>query len=115
MSTVCGPPSPSKATNGAWAAELAVCFFFQAEDGIRYYKVTGVQTCALPIFTAVLGSRRISRLAEELLGAGMVDCFASDTHVDNRTLIAARRWVEEVASSDAAWLKIGRASCRERV
>src|SRR5256885_5903876 len=23
--------------------------FFQAEDGIRYYKVTGVQTCALPI------------------------------------------------------------------
>src|SRR5688500_19863652 len=26
-----------------------VCFFFQAEDGIRDYKVTGVQTCALPI------------------------------------------------------------------
>src|SRR6266446_9923382 len=24
-------------------------FFFQAEDGIRAYKVTGVQTCALPI------------------------------------------------------------------
>src|SRR6266566_4600963 len=26
-------------------------FFFQAEDGIRDYKVTGVQTCALPICT----------------------------------------------------------------
>src|SRR5205807_4357328 len=26
-----------------------VLFFFQAEDGIRDYKVTGVQTCALPI------------------------------------------------------------------
>src|SRR5256885_4895943 len=26
-------------------------FFFQAEDGIRDYKVTGVQTCALPIST----------------------------------------------------------------
>src|SRR5699024_7457778 len=26
-----------------------VCFFFQAEDGIRYRNVTGVQTCALPI------------------------------------------------------------------
>src|SRR5215470_18636637 len=26
------------------------CFFFQAEDGIRYATVTGVQTCALPIF-----------------------------------------------------------------
>src|SRR5256885_9644565 len=31
---------------------MSFCFFFQAEDGIRYYKVTGVQTCALPIFTA---------------------------------------------------------------
>src|SRR5256885_3921433 len=27
-------------------------FFFQAEDGIRDYKVTGVQTCALPILLA---------------------------------------------------------------
>src|SRR6478672_7152271 len=26
-----------------------VLFFFQAEDGIRYLIVTGVQTCALPI------------------------------------------------------------------
>src|SRR2546422_1554861 len=26
-----------------------VCFFFQAEDGIRDVAVTGVQTCALPI------------------------------------------------------------------
>src|SRR5690606_40321314 len=25
-------------------------FFFQAEDGIRDFHVTGVQTCALPIF-----------------------------------------------------------------
>src|SRR5205807_1714614 len=28
---------------------FACIFFFQAEDGIRDYKVTGVQTCALPI------------------------------------------------------------------
>src|SRR5256885_2954886 len=28
---------------------VLVFFFFQAEDGIRDYKVTGVQTCALPI------------------------------------------------------------------
>src|SRR5699024_11452209 len=27
-----------------------ICFFFQAEDGIRDRNVTGVQTCALPIF-----------------------------------------------------------------
>src|SRR5260370_19796626 len=29
---------------------LYCIFFFQAEDGIRYSSVTGVQTCALPIF-----------------------------------------------------------------
>src|SRR5256885_5495288 len=30
--------------------KMVLCFFFfQAEDGIRDYKVTGVQTCALPI------------------------------------------------------------------
>src|SRR3989454_6478634 len=31
-----------------------IIFFFQAEDGIRDYKVTGVQTCALPISGAAL-------------------------------------------------------------
>src|SRR5256885_6237343 len=30
---------------------MLLFFFFQAEDGIRDYKVTGVQTCALPIST----------------------------------------------------------------
>src|SRR6266496_4585855 len=32
---------------------MSVCFFFffQAEDGIRDLYVTGVQTCALPIFS----------------------------------------------------------------
>src|SRR2546428_10210163 len=29
---------------------MARCFFSQAEDGIRDLIVTGVQTCALPIF-----------------------------------------------------------------
>src|SRR6266566_7075762 len=33
-------------------------FFFQAEDGIRDYKVTGVQTCALPIFGDITGAIR---------------------------------------------------------
>src|SRR2546430_4893978 len=30
-------------------------FFFQAEDGIRYLTVTGVQTCALPILRTTMG------------------------------------------------------------
>src|SRR5256885_12701484 len=33
-----------------WTRFTSHFFFFQAEDGIRDYKVTGVQTCALPIF-----------------------------------------------------------------
>src|SRR5256885_3938458 len=38
----------SPATLAAMSTLIAQ-FFFQAEDGIRDYKVTGVQTCALPI------------------------------------------------------------------
>src|SRR5438093_9803132 len=32
-----------------------IFFFFQAEDGIRDWSVTGVQTCALPIFIPTVG------------------------------------------------------------
>src|SRR5205807_5154390 len=38
-------------------------FFFQAEDGIRDYKVTGVQTCALPISSADTPGYRASTCA----------------------------------------------------
>src|SRR5690606_24432586 len=34
-------------------------FFFQAEDGIRDFHVTGVQTCALPIWTPSRPSRPV--------------------------------------------------------
>src|SRR5215203_5981243 len=34
----------------AWVWVLSFFFFFQAEDGIRDIGVTGVQTCALPIY-----------------------------------------------------------------
>src|SRR3712207_4072884 len=43
-------------------ALLYFLFFFQAEDGIRYIGVTGVQTCALPIFETTVN----------LLGNGVV-------------------------------------------
>src|SRR5207244_10441668 len=47
-------------------------FFFQAEDGIRDDLVTGVQTCALPIFDARHGSAgRRSRTRD--LRAGAMD------------------------------------------
>ena len=46
-------------------------FFFQAEDGIRGRLVTGVQTCALPIWRAKYGGmdasmmKRMKELEEE--------------------------------------------------
>src|SRR5205807_8473077 len=41
-----------------------VSFFFQAEDGIRDYKMTGVQTCALPILPVLL-PRVVDRVHHE--------------------------------------------------
>src|SRR5689334_24719683 len=43
---------------------LFFVFFFQAEDGIRDGTVTGVQTCALPIWR---GARALSFLRRESL------------------------------------------------
>src|SRR2546430_9180940 len=56
---------------------LLFFFFFQAEDGIRDLTVTGVQTCALPIYcarfdqrcsqtSAAKGERSMSSLKEKL-------------------------------------------------
>src|SRR6266568_2012267 len=42
--------------------DLVFFFFFQAEDGIRDGTVTGVQTCALPIYRHQPGSQ--GRLAD---------------------------------------------------
>src|SRR5256885_4436655 len=44
-------------------------FFFQAEDGIRDYKVTGVQTCALPI--CFFAGASIAHLAGRAIYRGM--------------------------------------------
>src|SRR5437868_12526079 len=38
---------------GVRGTNVKMFFFFQAEDGIRYRNVTGVQTCALPIFDEI--------------------------------------------------------------
>src|SRR2546426_12246953 len=46
-------------------------FFFQAEDGIRDYKVTGVQTCALPILTRTGRSHAANAAAAMARGSFM--------------------------------------------
>src|SRR5256885_7640366 len=86
-----------------------VFFFFQAEDGIRDYKVTGVQTCALPICFAGLGD------AVDGIGGG-VRVFGAmprpAAHFqDRRVEFEALR----VAMGGGGRAEIGRASCRERV
>src|SRR5690606_41123140 len=40
-------------------SRLPAHFFFQAEDGIRDFHVTGVQTCALPIFAEISNVCRV--------------------------------------------------------
>src|SRR2546430_11034112 len=87
-------------------------FFFQAEDGIRDLTVTGVQTCALPIY-------RIYAMCGN--GPNGFDLFAAhgvDAIVEIHGRIAVRN-EEFDAVADARQLRarfeqIGRASCRER-
>src|SRR5256885_6522018 len=89
-----------------------VFFFFQAEDGIRDYKVTGVQTCALPIsclsvttFTAL--GLFTSSGAHEVFTVETVS-LASLIGTSSASMCSGR------ANGSSPW-KIGRASCRERV
>src|SRR5882757_2036668 len=63
------------------ALVLVVVFFFQAEDGIRGIVVTGVQTCALPISVATLGSV-----------CARVTLQGSKTAATMIATTAARRW-----------------------
>src|SRR5262249_59402709 len=58
---------------------LCVVFFFQAEDGIRDWSVTGVQTCALPIWRAPQDDRAAR------VGDG-AEVFAGDA--DDRVVVA---------------------------
>src|SRR2546429_2013400 len=48
------------------AVWVACFFFFQAEDGIRDVAVTGVQTCALPIYISGEASIARARLEQQL-------------------------------------------------
>src|SRR3712207_8811567 len=88
-----------------------VFFFFQAEDGIRDIGVTGVQTCALPIYPGRSGLRwwrRDLRRREARRGADRL----SGHHQGDRRGWRARH---EGGPRRRGPGEIGRASCRERV
>src|SRR5207302_2273537 len=84
----------------SWSRRPAGCFFFQAEDGIRDFHVTGVQTCALPIYRGEEESPRPPR-------------FAGYGHADRERRRQDQDRQRNRRGSFPRW--IGRASCRERV
>src|SRR5690554_7008443 len=89
-------------------------FFFQAEDGIRDADVTGVQTCALPIFSWL--SRNVDSpvsfsplIMAQLMGA-------APRYFGNNEACRLKVPLEGRAQTISGnILKIGRASCRVRV
>src|SRR5205823_12118327 len=55
-------------------------FFFQAEDGIRDKLVTGVQTCALPIFMATrTGASAFGRMCRQMTRNPVAPTFCDQT------------------------------------
>src|SRR5687767_15521624 len=48
---------------------LGCCFFYQAEDSIRYKLVTGVQTCALPIFDDLISRMTLEEKVSQMMNA----------------------------------------------
>src|SRR5438034_7513088 len=95
------------------AGDISV-FFFQAEDGIRDHCVTGVQTCALPIF--IRGRFHATVAFWDCLQTSSrtipMAAPAAISHV-GLSLVASSTASEPIAVAIAS--KIGRASCRERV
>src|SRR5438046_5594696 len=95
-------------------------FFFQAEDGIRDWSVTGVQTCALPISPRAGGARDLAALGvaraqprlllprEERPAAGGERAGGRDRGEGRR-----RRHRRAPPASRGGRAEIGRASCRE--
>src|SRR3712207_7492475 len=98
-------PSPVK-------ARVVVCFFFQAEDGIRDIGVTGVQTCALPILEWDVARKvkntgaEVERYRKEAQGA-VSGAWILMEFVQGSSVKDLLRGVDGY--------EIGRASCRERV
>src|SRR5256885_11291711 len=86
-------------------------FFFQAEDGIRDYKVTGVQTCALPISVAQGDVAQGFSPEDSAAIAGSSETPRTEPAAEKNPW-SAWAWLGTCRTREE---KIGRASCRERV
>src|SRR5690349_24265552 len=98
---------------------VQLIYFFQAEDCIRYLYVTGVQTCALPIST-VPGTGVTGNLRPDVTGAPL-DAAPSGLFLNPAAfrIPPQGQWGNagrnSITGPSQFSLKIGRASCRERV
>src|SRR5437867_9599466 len=91
----------------------SVFFFFQAEDGIRDRTVTGVQTCALPIYKKFL--RKIfAFIARRVHSQEDAEDLTQEFFVKVLKGNLLRR-ADPERGRFRSLLQIGRASCRERV
>src|SRR5256885_6807466 len=91
---------------------VVLSFFFQAEDGIRDYKVTGVQTCALPISrTRIPGASRAA-LPASMTSTPHPQPLLALEHAQ-KSFGAVHALEDGDIELHAG--EIGRASCRERV
>src|SRR2546430_7834037 len=73
------PPRHPELGHESSASVRVRMFFFQAEDGIRYLTVTGVQTCALPISTGRGECVPYARYGETAEGvAGAIEAMRGD-------------------------------------
>src|SRR5690606_41110581 len=88
-------------------------FFFQAEDGIRDFHVTGVQTCALPI--SGRAAQRAERSPQCAGSAVWVPRIATKRPRRSSLMLQARSAALAIAFVPGASFSraIGRASCRE--
>src|SRR2546423_8255943 len=79
-------------------------FFFQAEDGIRDKLVTGVQTCALPIFELHHVHAAHSELAGGHVGGGESDDVVTSRggHHQRDDEVVARS-IQQVVGEDDTW------------
>src|SRR5690606_39476429 len=72
-------------------------FFFQAEDGIRDFHVTGVQTCALPIFASEPPVMMISALPVRMYVKASINAWVDDAHADTAEKLGPRNpWRIEI-------------------
>src|SRR5699024_11734744 len=93
---------------------------FQAEDGIRDRNVTGVQTCALPIFLqnctlAPIWVRKMPKKEAEALAMHYLERVRIAEHAHKFPGQISGGQQQRVAIARSLCMKIGRASCRERV